>query len=186
MPSALLRFLMARIGPFLTRAAKSAPGLEARLASALATAGAKAGSTISSITTFAKASPINMALLVTTLASIGVDLSSWWSAAPKDSESKAFVENLSAAASRSSSLSTAVSVPRASSTIRGVADRSVTYEPNLASKEADLAQMANATAWAVRFFGSRAAAENALNYLDFLLSVPSNDRETAFRYLRTS
>lgn len=188
MPVLLMRLLASRIGPYLGRLAKASPGLEARLVTALRNAGAAAGKTISSITAYAQKSPINMALLVTTLASIGVDVSSWFTPdeLAGDTESAAFVRQLGNVQA-SSNVTDVVPVsrnPAVSNDLTSISDLTVSYRPGLADKESALATMQAASTWARQFFGSREAADVGLKMLDVLLSTPAADRAAALRYLR--
>lgn len=191
MPQLLFRLLSTRLAPWLGRLARSNPTVLTSISNTMAKGGVVVRANAADIVNFARKNPINMALLVTTITSLGMDALSWLRSDDEqklDPESAVFVENLRSARSPQPVTPTAlpppVSVKSQRDLLVRVADQTTGASVGIADKRIELATAQGAARWAVSAFGSRAGAANALMQLEYLLAMPVAEREAVFELIR--
>lgn len=170
--------VMARLGPYLGRLAQSRPDIWAKLQGVLTRTGAAVSGKVDDVIKYVKENPLNAALVVSTLASLGVTVSDLFSADDKkDGAVRAGVAQLEIMALQAAGVPT-----DGIEKIMGAAAKSEELK-GLAGNEVDLATLARILGWARGHYGSISAARNAhaLNQAFFELSA--EDVEIGFRRL---
>lgn len=165
-PLVLARF-GTRIGPFLGRVASSTPGLLAKLITRLRAGGAVVGDKLDDVIRWAKANPVNAALIASTLASMGFAVSDLFKGA-EDDETKSFARDLEALAAKARS--------RSSEMIADIGDDSESkfFKRDSDDEVASRELLKRTLRWARDNFGGEKAAMLAHQYIQVFSEIPAD------------
>jgi hypothetical protein len=174
-----LRPLAIKLGPWLGRAAKSSPGLVAKLADTLRAGGAKVGSTIGEIVTWVKQNPGNAALLTMTASTIPELANSikelFDADAPDHDELVAAVDRV-----RKQSELSREQLDKAVKSLVSASSASEKLNLNIAENIVDQKIAIAVLGWAIGFYGSVDAAERAHKLHQAYFEMPFNDVHAGF------
>lgn len=162
-----------RLGPWLGRAAASAPTLMARLTSALKVGGQFAGKTVADVVTYVKAKPGNAILVASTLASLGFDVGSLFGDS-NDPEIAQFQRDLGQV----------VSAARIAIDGIGAQSESSVYAAISPEKATQDEVAIEVLSWARGFFGSIQSATEAHRMLQAFIEMPLNNVRHGFATYR--
>lgn len=166
-----------RLLPYLGRVAKASPERWASLVAALKVKGVAGADTAAGIVAYARANPMNAAMVFTTIASLGISVADLFSSEDKSDVNvrgtAVRLDNMTVAAAGGSDL-----------LISAVAAQSETLKLGVADREVEIRALADICKWAKGHFGSANAALDAHQKMQAFVELPFADLETGFRLLR--
>lgn len=172
-PLALVQF-GGRIGPFLGRLVASSPGVLAKIGTRLRASGAVVGEKLTDIVNWARANPVNAALLSSTLASMGFAVADLFKDS-KDPEIQTFARDLEAL--------TLKAKQRAGEMVADIGDDSESkFFVRESDEQAAAKELLKRTLkWARDHFGGEQAAVTAHQYLQVFSEIPADLVRTGFK-----
>lgn len=158
----------ARLGPWLGRLATNSAPLFRKLVEQLAVGGKFAGSKVQEVVAWAKANPGNMALLLSTLAAMGVSVVELFDKTT-NRDVVEFKNSLEAVAERASAMIDAAGAKSEALSAPEVVKEVVTIQAQKVT-----------LAWAKQMFGGELGAVNAHRFLQAFLEMPLSNVQFGF------
>lgn len=177
---ALPLVVAARFGPWLGRVVKSKPSLLAELASKLNTAGAAVTASASSIIKYFKSSPAGAALVLTSIATLGVSTADLMADSRDDPEMDAFADGLDRVYAKAE----LIARQKGRTLVTDAGQSSETFLPGEIDDQAETYALQDVLSWAVRHYGSIPAAQRAHLMGQAFYELPYNKVVFGFQTLK--
>lgn len=172
MVAAAVAGVAARVGPWLGRAAATNPGLVARLTERLRRGGANVGTKPTDVASFARVSPMNAAMVLATIASLGLTVRGLLN--DDEPQAQELESRLNTVAANASAMSEAEAGEAVKKIIAG-GTVSETLNVNIAETKVDRRIGIAVLGWARSFYGSDQAALRAHRLHQAFFEMPMDD-----------
>lgn len=177
--------VLARFGPWFGRLIRSSPDVLPKLSAALATRGISVGSTVSDVVKYVRSHPMNAAVVLSTLVTVGISLKDLFTSKElNDPAVQATAERLKVNATAPAATATQTALPMAIDArvlAAGAHSQSLTLD---LGKSEDLELARQTLSWARAFFGSTKAALAAHDYMQAFFEMPRKTVDDGFRNLK--